>query len=363
MPKRSVKILLHHEVTDSVDVEKNRSTRSGLIKFWYGLLNGLASASYAVGLAVWNLITLPLTMYRTFFGAAPNRPQVKPVMVFMVLIIVVIAPFFSFSLLSEGWQLSGNVLGTSDDAMRDISAAQDAIANQDYTKAQKDFSNALTKLESLQDDLSKSSALIQAASNFAPASINSQNLLEAATLLTESGLTASQLLGQLNSLSFTAEGLSTSGEQTSEAAIKQLAEDSKIINEKLSRAASLLAPINTSLLPAEYQLALNETKAVVAEVSAQTAQLQDMSELLSQMMLGSKKFLVLLQNNNELRATGGFVGTIAQGQIENGVISKLDIRTVYDPDGQILDWVKPPSPLQAVNSRLFLRDKIGRAHV
>jgi hypothetical protein len=356
MAKRSVKILLHHEISDSVDVEKNKSTRSGWAKFWYGLLNALASASYAVGLAIWNVITLPVTIYRTFFTRSPKKPRTKPVMAFVVLILVVAVPFFAFSLLSEGWKLGGNVLGTSDDALQDLSAAQDAIANQDFAKAQQDFTKALAKLESLQADLSKSSALIQAASNFAPASINSQNLLEAATLLTESGLTASKLLGQLNSLSFTAEGLSTSGDLTSEAAIKQLAEDSKTINEKLTRAASLLEPINTSLLPAEYQLALNETKALVMEVSSQTTQLQNMSELLSEMMLGSKKFLVLLQNNNELRATGGFMGTIAQGQIENGVISKLDIRTVYDPDGQILDWVKPPSPLQAVNSRLFLRD-------
>ncbi|MCX6704614.1 MAG: DUF4012 domain-containing protein [Candidatus Woesebacteria bacterium] len=57
-------------------------------------------------------------------------------------------------------------------------------------------------------------------------------------------------------------------------------------------------------------------------------------------------YLVLLQNNTELRATGGFPGTYARVTFENGVLKSMSVQDLYQPDGQLLGHVEPPYPIQ-----------------
>ncbi len=62
-----------------------------------------------------------------------------------------------------------------------------------------------------------------------------------------------------------------------------------------------------------------------------------------------RNYLVLFQNSNELRATGGFIGSYASLTFENGKIADLLIDDVYNPDGQIdLREIKevPPEPIK-----------------
>lgn len=358
MKKKTVKILLHHAVSDSVKTHHNHSQGSSFKRAWYGLLNAVISVAYGVGLSLVAISKAPVWLFQSLQNRQTESYQTfgKRITAFVVLLILAAAPFLALTTISDGWEFGGRVLGVSDGALSDLTVAQEAIANKDYALAQNMFAQALTKLETIQNDLDKSSALIQAGSKLAPASFNTENLLEAARLLTEAGLSASQLLEELNQLTFTAEGLTTQTGESSEVAVKRLAENGQKINDNINHASELIAPINSSFLPAEYQVAITQAQDLIANLSEQTKPIQELSTLLTDLVLGSKSFLVILQNNNELRASGGFIGTVAQGRIDNGVISSLDIRTVYDIDGQLLKWVKPPTPLQAVNNRLFMRD-------
>ncbi len=46
-----------------------------------------------------------------------------------------------------------------------------------------------------------------------------------------------------------------------------------------------------------------------------------------------RRFVVLLQNNNELRPTGGFIGSYVVFSVENGNISEVKVDDIYNPDG------------------------------
>ena len=48
-----------------------------------------------------------------------------------------------------------------------------------------------------------------------------------------------------------------------------------------------------------------------------------------------KNYLVLLQNSNELRPTGGFIGSYATLALNDGKIEELYLDDIYNPDGQI----------------------------
>lgn len=53
--------------------------------------------------------------------------------------------------------------------------------------------------------------------------------------------------------------------------------------------------------------------------------------------------IVLFQNTEELRATGGFMGSYAKVQFTDGNISQLLIEDIYEPDGQFTGYVEPPA--------------------
>lgn len=61
---------------------------------------------------------------------------------------------------------------------------------------------------------------------------------------------------------------------------------------------------------------------------------------------GKKVYLVLLQNNMELRPTGGFIGSFALLTFENGRFINLEVQDVYTADGQLKGHIEPPGPIK-----------------
>lgn len=73
---------------------------------------------------------------------------------------------------------------------------------------------------------------------------------------------------------------------------------------------------------------------------------------------GKKSYLVLLQNNLELRAGGGFIGSYAKLTFEKGRITDIKVDDIYNLDGRLTDVIEPPAELKTDMGlqRLFLRD-------
>ncbi len=73
---------------------------------------------------------------------------------------------------------------------------------------------------------------------------------------------------------------------------------------------------------------------------------------------GKKTYLVLLQNNMELRPTGGFIGSFALVTLDGWKISDITIQDVYSADGQLKGYIKPPDPIKDYlnEANWFLRD-------
>lgn len=58
------------------------------------------------------------------------------------------------------------------------------------------------------------------------------------------------------------------------------------------------------------------------------------------------KYIVLLQNNTELRATGGFMGSYVRVNFLEGALTSYSVQDIYQPDGQLPGHVEPPYPVQ-----------------
>lgn len=76
---------------------------------------------------------------------------------------------------------------------------------------------------------------------------------------------------------------------------------------------------------------------------------------------GTKRYLILFQNSNEIRPTGGFIGSYAVLELNKGKIQNLTIDDIYNPDGQIkLRNIKVPLPQVLADylgeDRLYIRN-------
>lgn len=69
-----------------------------------------------------------------------------------------------------------------------------------------------------------------------------------------------------------------------------------------------------------------------------------------------RHFLVFFQNASEIRPGGGFIGSYADVTLKGGSLAGIDVRDIYDPDGQLAVKVIPPKPLQAITARWGARD-------
>ncbi len=61
---------------------------------------------------------------------------------------------------------------------------------------------------------------------------------------------------------------------------------------------------------------------------------------------GTRTYSVLLQNDRELRPSGGFMGSYAKLKFKNGGLAEVIFQDIYVPDGQIAGYVEPPWPVQ-----------------
>ena len=125
-------------------------------------------------------------------------------------------------------------------------------------------------------------------------------------------------------------------------------------------ALAQLSGVSEGDVPSEYQQSFGEFRLLFAGFINDMHDLVDLSSAFES-LLGSeelKRYLIVFQNQNELRPTGGFMGSFATLDVQKGRVLALDVPPggTYDLQGQLDVFVKPPLPLQAVNTRWEFQD-------
>lgn len=69
-------------------------------------------------------------------------------------------------------------------------------------------------------------------------------------------------------------------------------------------------------------------------------------QLVYQVLWRKQTWLMMLQNSNELRASGGFMGSYALITLEKGQVTELAIEDVYDADGQWQGFIEAPTGIK-----------------
>lgn len=144
---------------------------------------------------------------------------------------------------------------------------------------------------------------------------------------------------------------------------KEITTWNEILSE-LKTAQTSLNQIDPSILP-------EEGKAYFTLLRDQlNANLPFLEELLAQApalleIFGDKyprRYLILFQNKNEIRPTGGFIGSLALVSFNDGHLTELEIKDVYDFDGQIDETITPPPGFGRLTLDWGLRDSNYSPH-
>ena len=137
--------------------------------------------------------------------------------------------------------------------------------------------------------------------------------------------------------------------------LAQLAEGAREIKTKLPKFQREIAAFS-ALAPAANLQALLQDHFVEADLWLGRA--DNFLEALSRYadLPEERHLLVLFQNPSEMRATGGFIGSYADVIISRGRVAAIDVRDIYDPDGQRDEKIVPPKSLQAITVRWGVRD-------
>ncbi len=278
----------------------------------------------------------------------------KSMAVFLLLVVVGWGGLHSLLLAAEGQQLKSRVLGDADLGISSLKAGSLLINSEDPGEAQKHFQKALQNFDQIQNDLETNSVVLNGLLKVVPQRGDADKLTQSAELVTQAASHIATLYQSSKGLKITAQGISGTGDNGE--SLRSILDEFKIANQQISAAAGLLQDVNPSFIPGDKKEIFSQVQSQINDIRGTLSVAGELADLAGSMLLGQKNILILFENSNELRPTGGFLGTFGAMALENGTIKQLHISSIYDLDGQLHEVINPPRPMYAVNDRWYLRD-------
>ncbi|MFA6917693.1 MAG: DUF4012 domain-containing protein [Candidatus Gracilibacteria bacterium] len=240
------------------------------------------------------------------------------------------------------------------DAGKNATKIQFADAIEAFNKAQQNFSEAETSLWFINTDKSfyaKNGNLIRSV----------DSLLKGGKYFAQAGEYFTEALEEFNKmpLYFVSKNIDKNKQKPSITdALKLGLEKTDNAIEKVELATKEIETINVENLPSEIKAKVEFLKQSVTSFSETLrATSKHFPAILS--LLGDRyphRYLILLQNNDEIRPTGGFIGSYIIIDINDGYIEKMTTHDVYDLDGSYGGKIEPPEIIKDFTKNLRLRD-------
>jgi hypothetical protein len=272
----------------------------------------------------------------------------------MALSFVVVLPLHAMQAFSGSVQRVTDVQDSGVAALHDIADATAAFSSQHFNAAETKFSSAAEKFSYAQESLDAMHAGVVALVNVIPQTNR--------TYETVRGLvTAGQELSDVASImSKAGEELSTTRAMSLTAKLSILAAYLESATPHVERAHAALANVDVDVVPSDYTQDIAELQARVPAMAEALEECSTFVHTLTYLLGGNDtmRYLAVFQNNTELRPTGGFVGSFAEMDLDEGEIARLHLPGggSYDVQGQLDAFVASPRPLALINPRWEFQD-------
>lgn len=274
---------------------------------------------------------------------------------FLIMLAIIITPLQAFTYYQDLVSTKDRVLFMTNEAIESLKLGQDSVKNFDLLGASGQFGDAKENFTSARKEISNLNNLTTDLLKILP---NENKTLTSGVALLEAGALASEA-GEILTKNFD-NVLNNSNYQSYYNSLIVFRNNLSISIQKFNQAKNKINDVDPSSLPANQREKLNQVIKYLPVINDGLIQLYQATDLLLA-VLGEKseqKYLLVFVNSNELRATGGFMGSFAILDIDRGVIKNMNIPAggTYDIQGQLIPKVISPEPLHLINPRWEFQD-------
>lgn len=121
-----------------------------------------------------------------------------------------------------------------------------------------------------------------------------------------------------------------------------------------------LSAVDPADLPTQYQSELPPARALLTAATHDLQALVSLQTAFQEIFggAGQRRYLLVFQNQHEMRPTGGFLGSVAIVDVKDGAIIDFSMPPggTYDFQGQLDSTVVPPTPMLLANKRWEFQD-------
>jgi|GEM_PF-503833 len=277
-------------------------------------------------------------------------------------------------------EAKGKIEAKGNEAYTKVESAKSAILSAKPEEAQRNFETAYQDFLSASESLNDVGGNILTIIKVLPGGSkieSGQNILEAGKHLTSAG----QMMSEAFSLFLGEQGLkkklvgidhlSSLKEATAyipperQDKAQTLTEATVLFKDKLEKAGEEFALANESLEKVDLKDVPENKREIFVKLKGQLPEgingikiFSEYSDIILSVLGHNqpKQYLFLFENNDEIRATGGFIGTYGIMKIDEGSLSQLTIDGIYNPDGQLKERVIPPKPIQKMSATWSMHD-------
>lgn len=313
----------------------------------------------------WPRLKLPV-MNRDLFEQWWWQVDLRNVAVFGILAVIVIGGLAGAQAYGALRHTQGVVLGASTDAYGHLRTAQEAI-NQDtlesaaaeFRAAKESFEQAAAQVDSLPGWLT---AIIRHIPGPGTTVRSGEHLLAAGTDVATAGEAIIRVIQQFQTEREQQPAPLANQETTVTLlpVLDALEGDLATALTAAQHASDELAAISVTSVPQAYR---SQVALVQQALPAARQELNSINSVVSLLkaILGSqttKEYVLIFQNNNEVRATGGFIGSLAQIAVHDGTLRVVEVpgKGAYEINDDFDLKIVPPRPLWLINNAWQIQD-------
>lgn len=276
---------------------------------------------------------------------------------FFLIAFLLTSPFIVFGSLDSLYEVRNKTLSYGKSGFDHFSVATAALANSDARTAEAEFADSIRGFSQAQKSLRSAGDHVLAIARIIPIYgkklKDAEALIEIGTQLASAGVQSADVLAAVSAPgAFSPDRIG----ETLGFAKKAV----RTIADTLSAVESKLVSVDSESLPEEYRSNFVYARDMSARILSSINTVRKVLDL-SEYALGissDRRYLIIMQNDREVRATGGFMGSYALLDVKSGAIKNLEIPGggTYDVQGQLRTVLAAPWPLRIINSRWEFQD-------
>lgn len=279
----------------------------------------------------------------------PETRCLKPALIFAGILLAMVIPVKAFTYYKAINIIKGHVLGAGENAVDDMISAGKSAADFDFGQAGEKFGTAGDNFLKAQNDLDEINGLILAFASIIPdknmrLASESENILKAGGLSAAAG----------KNLSLAMESIFGHKEKNTDNILENLSFYGHNAINNLAELEKTLYKINSDSMPENYGEKIILLKKKTGELAEGLKEFIGLSDNLESFLgtAADKRYLLVFQNNSELRASGGFIGSFALIDFSKGVIKNIEVPGggSYDTEAGFLKKIKSPEPLSLISA-------------